>query len=243
MKIVRIVTILLISLFVLNFSQADVWAQSDPTECDGFSEDFTAFNDCLDALADLEDEALGESTPDPIPEPVPADVGESDPTLVEEPTSPQEATYGPDPVVDTIEVKITDDFDAQFSSIIANGLIFGNICSEPTAPCKCRDTGICTIIEGLQVFVNISVFILGMIGSLVLLMFVYGGYLWVMSRGDSKRIENGKQTMVNAIVGMFLIFTAYAMINLTIAWIAGDTPQPNITETINDSDDAIRSLQ
>ena len=57
---------------------------------------------------------------------------------------------------------------------------------------------------------------LGILGSLVFLVFVYGGVLWLTSAGNEERIKNGTQTMLWAVIGVFVIFGSYAIISLII---------------------------
>lgn len=56
--------------------------------------------------------------------------------------------------------------------------------------------------------------ITGIVGAIALLMFIYGGFLWLTSAGDSKRIESGKNTLVWATLGLVLIFSARAILSL-----------------------------
>lgn len=57
---------------------------------------------------------------------------------------------------------------------------------------------------------------LSIIGSLALLMFVYGGMLWMTSGGASDRIKKGKDIIVWAVLGLGIIFSAYAITNALI---------------------------
>lgn len=59
----------------------------------------------------------------------------------------------------------------------------------------------------------ISIFT-GVSGSLALLMFVYGGVLWIFSGGSEERITKGKEVMKWATIGMLVMFSAYALVNL-----------------------------
>lgn len=54
----------------------------------------------------------------------------------------------------------------------------------------------------------------GLVGSLALLMFVYGGLLMMTSRGDSAAVQKGKTVMVQATIGLVVIFTAYGLVYL-----------------------------
>ena len=56
--------------------------------------------------------------------------------------------------------------------------------------------------------------VVGMVGAIALLMFIYGGFLWLTSAGDSKRIDTGKKTLTWAILGLGIIFTARAILTL-----------------------------
>jgi len=65
---------------------------------------------------------------------------------------------------------------------------------------------------------------LGLSGSAALLMFVYGGFLWLTSGGDKTRIDKGKKTLTWAIIGIVVIFAAYIIVdNLILAVTTGTT--------------------
>ena len=53
---------------------------------------------------------------------------------------------------------------------------------------------------------------LGLVGSFALLMFVYGGFLWLTSRGNHEMIAKGSHTMTWAASGLVLIFSSYAIV-------------------------------
>ncbi len=54
---------------------------------------------------------------------------------------------------------------------------------------------------------------LGILGSVTLLVFMYGGFLWLTSRGSSEKIKEGLDAMVYAGVGIFIIFSSYAILS------------------------------
>ncbi|MFH1142499.1 MAG: pilin [Candidatus Uhrbacteria bacterium] len=65
---------------------------------------------------------------------------------------------------------------------------------------------------------------LGLSGSAALLMFVYGGFLWLTSGGEKDRVDKGKKTLVWAIIGIVVIFAAYVIVdNLILAITSGTT--------------------
>lgn len=58
---------------------------------------------------------------------------------------------------------------------------------------------------------------LGTVGSLALLMFIYGGFLWLTSGGSADKISKGKQIMTWAGLGLILIFASYALVRFVLA--------------------------
>lgn len=63
---------------------------------------------------------------------------------------------------------------------------------------------------------NIIKAILSVIGSVTLLMFVYGGVLWITSMGDDKKVLKGKQILVWGVLGLAVIAGAYVLVNAVI---------------------------
>lgn len=57
---------------------------------------------------------------------------------------------------------------------------------------------------------------LSVAGSLALLMVVYGGLLWMTSRGESKQVQKGKDTLTWAVLGIVIIFASYVIVNALI---------------------------
>jgi hypothetical protein len=60
-------------------------------------------------------------------------------------------------------------------------------------------------------------FIIGIAGSFAMLMFIYGGVLWLISRGNPDYVKKGKSVMQSAILGLVIIFTSYIIVRLIIA--------------------------
>jgi hypothetical protein len=63
-----------------------------------------------------------------------------------------------------------------------------------------------------EVLARIITILTGVSGSVALLMFVYGGVLWLISGGNQERITTGKQAMVYATIGLTIIFGSYAIL-------------------------------
>ncbi|MDO8622326.1 MAG: hypothetical protein Q7R80_03795, partial [bacterium] len=56
----------------------------------------------------------------------------------------------------------------------------------------------------------------GILGSVALLMFIYGGFVWLTSGGNPEKITTGKNTMVWAVLGIAIIFASYAIVTFVI---------------------------
>lgn len=67
-----------------------------------------------------------------------------------------------------------------------------------------------------DIIANVIRAALGLVGSIALLMFIYGGFLWMTSGGNDEKVKKGKDTLVWATLGMVLIFAAYAILNFVI---------------------------
>lgn len=79
---------------------------------------------------------------------------------------------------------------------------------------------------GVQVLIGkIIKAALGVVGSLALLMFIYGGFVWMTSAGNSEKVEKGKNILIWATVGLVVIFSAYAMASFIIDAVI--TPPPS----------------
>jgi len=57
---------------------------------------------------------------------------------------------------------------------------------------------------------------LGIIGSLTLVVFIYGGFLWLISAGNQEQVKKGMQTMLWAVIGIFIIFASYGILTLVL---------------------------
>lgn len=64
--------------------------------------------------------------------------------------------------------------------------------------------------------INISKYILGIVGSLTLLMFVVGGVQFMVSAGSTEAVSKAKKTIVAAIVGLLIVFSSWLIISFVI---------------------------
>ncbi len=63
--------------------------------------------------------------------------------------------------------------------------------------------------------------VLGVLGGITLLVFVVGGAYWLLSAGNPERVKKGTETMVWAVIGLFVIFASYGLLTMFIGGITG----------------------
>lgn len=63
---------------------------------------------------------------------------------------------------------------------------------------------------------NIINVLLGFLGILLLIYFLYAGFLWMTSDGKGTGVERAKGMMKNAVVGLVIIVLAYALSNFVL---------------------------
>lgn len=68
---------------------------------------------------------------------------------------------------------------------------------------------------------NVIRALLGIVGSLALAVFIYGGFTWVISAGNDDKIKKGKDMIIWATFGLLVIFASYSLVTFIIGAIAG----------------------
>ena len=62
--------------------------------------------------------------------------------------------------------------------------------------------------------------VMGIVGSLALLMFVYGGLTWMTSSGSQEKVKKGKDILIWSAVGLVVIFSAYGLTKFIITFLS-----------------------
>ena len=62
-----------------------------------------------------------------------------------------------------------------------------------------------------EIIGNVIQAILGIVGSIALLMFVIGGFVWMTAAGNPERVKLGKNIIIWSVIGLAVIFAAYAI--------------------------------
>ncbi|GEM_PF-2633934 len=81
----------------------------------------------------------------------------------------------------------------------------------------CAFTGDCDDVNDLlQLAIGIGEWIFKISGSVAFLMFVYGGFMMVLSTGNSERVKKGRDILAAAVVGLIIIFGAYMIVGFVL---------------------------
>jgi len=56
--------------------------------------------------------------------------------------------------------------------------------------------------------------VLGVTGTIALVMVIYGGIMWMTSAGNEQRIKTGKDTLVWALIGLAVVFLSYTILKM-----------------------------
>jgi hypothetical protein len=59
---------------------------------------------------------------------------------------------------------------------------------------------------------NIIKYALGLLGLVTLVMMLYGGFMWMTAGGNEEQIAQAKRILVNAVIGLAIILSAYAIV-------------------------------
>jgi hypothetical protein len=114
---------------------------------------------------------------------------------------------------------------ASFAFLFSVGLTFATVapvgainvttdaCTANPDSAICKSTGndIGTIINKV---VNVLLYVLGIIA---VIMMIIGGIRYTTSQGDAKQVADAKNTILYAVIGLVVAFSAYAVVNWVIA--------------------------
>ena len=101
----------------------------------------------------------------------------------------------------------------------------------------CTATGNCGISDMLAVFVNLAEFLLGIVGAVALGYFVYGGFVFILSRGNKGEVDRAFGILRSAAIGIAIIFLSGVFVRFTTqALTGGQSSIPTLGETCSSAD-------
>lgn len=88
-----------------------------------------------------------------------------------------------------------------------------------TTGCPPGYTGNCgdySLNDIIILIVSVSRWILGIVGSLTLIMFIYGGFTFLISAGSSEKVGEARKIIVAAVVGLLIVLSSFLIIKFVL---------------------------
>lgn len=113
-------------------------------------------------------------------------------------------------------------------SALITGTVSWNGISYGGCSCTCASSGLGTVqsASGLSttsvpvIIGNVIKVILGLSGTVALVLVVAGGVKWMTSKGDEAKIKDARKLMINGAIGIIIIAAAYAITDFVIKQLA-----------------------
>lgn len=64
---------------------------------------------------------------------------------------------------------------------------------------------------------------LSFLGVVLLVLIIYAGWLWMTAQGDPKKVEKGQKIMRDAVVGLVIVLSAYALTQFVITQLSSSS--------------------
>lgn len=88
----------------------------------------------------------------------------------------------------------------------------------------------CSLNAFLRLGLNVSQYILGIVGALTLLMFIVGGVMMMLSGGSADKVKKGKDILIGSVIGLAIVFSSYLIIKFTTEQLLGGKFNANLPE-------------
>ncbi|MDD5726667.1 MAG: pilin [Patescibacteria group bacterium] len=66
---------------------------------------------------------------------------------------------------------------------------------------------------------------LGIVGGIALMVFVYGGVMWMTARGDASQVKKGQEALTAAVIGLFIIIFSYTLAGNFVTFLTSEQTQ------------------
>jgi hypothetical protein len=57
---------------------------------------------------------------------------------------------------------------------------------------------------------------IGLLGLILFVFIMYGGFIWMTAQGDSTKIQKAQGIIMNSVIGVIVVLSAYAVTNFAI---------------------------
>jgi hypothetical protein len=79
-----------------------------------------------------------------------------------------------------------------------------------------------TTADSLEVVIgNVIAAALSLVGVLLVLIMIYAGFTWMTAGGSEEKIKTARSWIMNSIIGLVIVFAAYAIVRFVLLQLAG----------------------
>ncbi|MFH1867098.1 MAG: IPT/TIG domain-containing protein [Patescibacteria group bacterium] len=89
------------------------------------------------------------------------------------------------------------------------------------------ETSLGTQVELISTVARIINIVLGILGVIAIGIILYGGFLWLSSRGNQEQIAKAKKVLANGLIGLVIILTSFAIASFVFGKLYEATGGPN----------------
>ncbi len=92
--------------------------------------------------------------------------------------------------------------------------IIGLLAGRPLVAATSLTNPLGSVTNPDQVIANVISTFLGIVGGIALIIFVYGGFLMLISSGNPEKVKKGRDALMWATLGLVVIFGSYGLAEL-----------------------------
>ncbi|MFA6428265.1 MAG: pilin [Candidatus Buchananbacteria bacterium] len=100
------------------------------------------------------------------------------------------------------------------------------VLAAPQDPLGLSRLAIYTETDLMTIILNVIRWFLSLLTFIAVLMIIYGGFLWMTSRGNQDQIDKAKQVLKNTVIGLILILSSLIIVSFIVGWWTGGWQEP-----------------
>lgn len=74
-----------------------------------------------------------------------------------------------------------------------------------------------------ETIINVIKWALGLLGLVAVIVILYGGFLWLTSRGNEQQIDKAKRVLINGVIGLVIILLSWAIVLFVQRFVTNST--------------------
>lgn len=77
-------------------------------------------------------------------------------------------------------------------------------------------TGLVSDQEPVDIIVSVVNVLLYFVGTIFMILIVWAGFRWMTSAGNTDTVKKARETIINSVIGLVIIFASYVLVNFVI---------------------------